>query len=241
MPIIDLNLDALARPAVPLRVALLHTPTARGGPGPLARFVHERRMVAIDLLLFAHAIWPLTDPDPIVAPASAWSAALKLDDRPSNHATISRSWTWLTRQRLIATAMSGRTKSIQLLCEDGSGRPWRHPGKQHEPFFHLSHAYWQGDFVRDLSLSAKAVLLIATSLQARDEPYFELPLERGATWYGLSPNTIRAGLRELQETRLLRSWVEQRQSSRSPVGYTFDRRYSLNPIESVAWRRLHHA
>jgi hypothetical protein len=233
-----LDLDAVNRPALPLRVSFLHAPTARGGPGPLADFVRQRRTVALDLLLFAHAISPLTNPDPIVAPASAWAATLDAGDRPGSRAMISRSWTWLERCGLITTSPSGRTRSIKLLRENGSGRPWQHPADGHEPYFHLPHAYWEGGFANDLSLSAKATLLIALSLQARGEQHFELPLERGSAWYGLSARTLRAGLRELQAVGLVRTWVKQRSSERSPVGYTFDRRHSLNPIQSVAWRRL---
>jgi hypothetical protein len=238
VPNITLDLAAVSRPSVPLRVAFLHTPTARGGPGPLAEFVRYRRTAALDLLLFAYAIWPLTNPDPIIAPASAWAEILSAGDRPGDRATISRSWTWLEHHRLITTSRSGRIRSINPLCEDGSGGTWQHPADEHAPYFQLPHAYWEGGFARDLSLSAKAALLIALSLQGRGEPHFELPLERGSAWYGLSVRTLRAGLRELRATRLLRTWVEQRPSEHSPVGYTFDRRHSLNPVESAAWRRL---
>jgi hypothetical protein len=236
-----LDLGAVQREAVPLRVAFLHAPTTRGGPGPLASLVSQRRTLALDLLLFAHAIWPLTSPDAIVATASDWARALGLKEQPGNRAMISRSWSWLEHHRLIATAPSGRVRAIEPLCDDGSGRLWQHPSDEKEAYFRLPHAYWRGGFARDLSLSAKAMLLVGISLQGRNEPYFELPLERGSAWYGLSRRTARLGLRELEAARLLRAWTERRPSERSPTGYTFDRRYSLNPIEAVALRRLHHA
>jgi hypothetical protein len=236
-----LDLDALTHPAVPLRIALLHAPVAGGGPGPLADLAGQRRSIALDLLLFAHAIWPLTNPDPIVAPSSEWAKALGLGDRPGDRAMISRSWTWLERRSLVSTSPSGRARAIKVLCDDGSGRAWQHPAKEHQPYFQLPHAYWHGGFAQDLSLSAKAVLLIAISLQSRNEPYFELPTERGSAWYGLSARRVRIGLRELHAAKLLRTWVEQRPSEHSRIGYTFDRRHSLNPIQSVAWRRLNRA
>lgn len=234
-----LDLGAVRRAAVPLRVAFLHAPTPRGGPGPLAAFVSHRRTIALDLLLFAHAIWPLAGNDAILAPASDWARAIGLSERPGNRAMISRSWSWLEHHRLITSSPSGRTRAITLLCDDNSGRPWQHPVDEKEPYFQLPHAYWWGEFANDLSLSAKAVLLVGISLLGRNEPYFELPLARGSAWYGLSARTLRLGLQELQTERLLRAWAEKRPSEHSPTGYTFDRRYSLNPLETVARRRLH--
>lgn len=90
-------------------------------------------------------------------------------------------------------------------------------------------------------MAAKALLLIALSLDARDAEYFELPVVRGAAWYGLSPATVSKGLSELQSTGLLRTWTERRESERSAVGFTYDRRHRLNPIDVVGGRRLFHA
>jgi hypothetical protein len=85
-------------------------------------------------------------------------------------------------------------------------------------------------------MAGKAVLLIGLSLQ-RDAPHFELPLDRGSTWYGLSERTIRLGLRELRAAKLLRTWVERRPSAKSPTGYAFDRRHSLNSIDAFVRRQ----
>jgi|SRR5665213_163528 len=236
-----LDLGAVQRDAVPLRVAFLHAPTARGGAGPLAALVSQRRTLALDLLLYAHAVWPLTNPEAIVATSSDWARAVGLQEQPGTRAMISRSWSWLEHHRLITSSPSGRMRAIKALREDGSGRLWQHPSDEKEPYFRLPHAYWWGGFARDLSLSAKAMLLVGISLQARNEPYFELPLDRGSAWYGLSMRTARLGFRELEAARLLRTWAERRASEHSPTGYTLDRRYSLNPIETVAQRRLRRA
>lgn len=105
------------------------------------------------------------------------------------------------------------------------------------PYFKLPHAYWEGRFPADLGLAAKAVLLIGLSLQARGEEYFELPVARGAEWYGLTEESVGRGLRELRSIGLLRTWSARRDSEHSPTGYAFDRRHSLNPMETVARRR----
>jgi hypothetical protein len=124
------------------------------------------------------------------------------------------------------------------LREDGSGAPWSGAFEEREPFFHLPAAYWTYGFSRNLSLPAKAVLLIGLSLLSKDPSYFELPVERGAEWYGLTAQSVRTGLRELREIGLLRTWVEKRDSELSPLGHTFDRRHALNSLEIVGRGRL---
>jgi hypothetical protein len=220
-----------------LRVALLHPPIQGGGTGPLAEFVKERRRLSLDLLLLAHAAWPSSDSGTLVASSTEWINALGMEDRSGTRAIVSRSWSWLEQHKLIETTRHGRMRAITILTEDGSGRPWQHPFDSREPYLKLPYAYWRGGFASDLGLPAKAILLIGTSLQSRQEPYFELPLRRGAAWYGLTERTLRAGIRELREKRLLRTWTEPRATDRSPVGTTFDRRYRLNEIAVIAQQR----
>ena len=238
MPMHSLNLADVRRDAVPIRVAFLHRPVARGGGGPLAGFVRQRRALALDLLLLARAVWPLADEGLIAAPASDWARAIGLDDRPGNRASISRAWTWLEAQALVRTRPQGRTRAIEILCEDESRRMWFHPAEERAPYFQLPHAYWHGGFNKDLSLPAKAMLLIALSLDRPDKPHFELPIERGSAWYGLTQQSVRTGLRELREVGLLRTWIERRETDASPVGFVDDRRHALNSIDQVAWRRI---
>jgi hypothetical protein len=235
---LDLDLGHLFRESTPLRVAFLHPLVARGGPGPLSAFVRQRRAIALDLLLFAHTTWPLRDAESISAPSAAWADAIGIGDKPSYRAIISRSWTWLEQSRLIRTAKEGKKRAIEIRREDGSGAVWTRPSEKNEPFFHLPIGYWTGGFSRDLSLPAKAVLLIGLSLQSGDRSYFELPVERGASWYGMAPQSVRTGLQDLREVGLLRTWVEKRTSDRSPLGHTFDRRHSLNSLETVGSGRI---
>jgi hypothetical protein len=228
-----LDLDALQRSATPLRIAFLHEPRPGGKPGPLSAFVGERRALALDLLLFAHTVAPLSEKRPIRATAKQWMSAISIEESAERRATVSRAWSWLERQRLIESHRSGRERGIEILREDGSGEPWSSPGLEKEPYFGLPVAYWTGGFARRLSLPAKAILLIGLSLQSSGEDYFELPLERGADWYGISASTIRRGLSELQGIHLLRRWSERRDTTGSPVGYTFDQRYALNSLVNV--------
>jgi hypothetical protein len=74
-----------------------------------------------------------------------------------------------------------------------------------------------------MGLPAKAVLLIALSLQ--DD--FLLPTKQGAKWYGLSIDTVRKGLRTLRLLGVLEMREERKRAPLAPLGFTFERRYTL--------------
>ncbi len=236
------DLGVLRRQAVPLRVSFLHVPTAGGGAGPLSAFVRQRRAVAFDLLLFAHAMWALVDDElnAIVASSEEWARAIGIEDAPGSRSAISRAWTWLEEQQLIETGRTAgtRARTVRILREDGSGEAWTPAYQLREPYFSLSHYYWWGGFSRELSLAAKAMLLIGLSIESSsNDDFFEFPIERSSQWYGLSEASARKGLQELRSVRLLRTWGERRPSPQSRIGYAIDRRHGLIPLETAARRR----
>lgn len=220
------RLAELTRKTTPLRVAFLHPPRAKGGSGPLAKFVSQRRGTALDLLLLAHTISPLAVGGELIAPSSDWTSMLGTADRPGRRAAVSRSWDWLDAEQFIRARRAGQLRSIKVLREDGSGQPWTHPAEKSEPYFKLPNSVWQSGLWANLLLPAKAVLLIALSLQSRGEPSFQLPIERGSDWYGLGARTVRSGLNQLHDAGLLRRWSEQ--WADSPLRYAYTRRYALN-------------
>ena len=102
---------------------------------------------------------------------------------------------------------------VTLLREDGSGAPYWHPGvapteedKPEGDYFTLPYAYWDLGLPDRIDLPTKAVLLIA--LSRPDD--FILPLQHAAKWYGISPDSIRAGLRLLQTLGFLKvgEWTD---------------------------------
>jgi hypothetical protein len=139
-----------------------------------------------------------------------------------------RTWNWLEEQQLVQSARRGRLREIRFLREDGSGRPYRHPGKDEErrgDYFKLPYVYWHGSYPGRLGLPAKSLLLIALSLG--DD--FLLPHERGATWYGLSRDTVARGLSTLLRLGLLHVRLVEKKAPLSPKGVTLERRYTLRP------------
>ncbi len=220
-------LERSGRDALPLRRSFVQVRQRGGGAGPLAAFVRERRGVALDLYLLGRAV-ASQEPFDVALPADVWVRALGLGASSSAASTISKSWTWLASENLIATGRRGRLREVRFLREDGSGRPYRHPGRDEEQrgdYFKLPYAYWEGNFPGRLGLPAKALLLIALSLG--DD--FWLPRERGARWYGLSRDTVSRGLATLLRLGLLDVRTHYKKAPLSALGVTEERRYTLRP------------
>jgi hypothetical protein len=219
-------LERSSRDEVPIRRSFVQRPERGGGAGPLARFVRHRRGRALDLYLLVHAV-ASAPPYDAAFPAAVWARALGLSASSSSETLVSKSWTWLERQHLVETRRRKRLREITLLYEDGSGRPYRHPGEQGAEgrghYFKLPYAYWRLNVHNRISLPAKAVLLIALSL--RDD--FVLPTERGIQWYGLSRDSVRKGLRDLRLLGFLGMRELRKDAPLSANGFTLERHYTL--------------
>lgn len=87
-------LERSNRLAVPIRRSFVQLARRGGGEGPLARFVHDRRVRALDLYLLAHAV-ASAPPYKVSFPAAVWTRALGLSSHSSSETLISRTWTWL--------------------------------------------------------------------------------------------------------------------------------------------------
>ena len=135
----------------------------------------------------------------------------------------------LEDRKLVQRSRSGRRSSIQLLREDGTGEPYDHPYRTGDArWLQLPHAYWHEEHYLRLSLPAKALLLVALSL----DDGFYLPSERAQGWYGVSPDTAERGLRELRKAGLLdddRQWIKDQ---RSENGWT--ERWTYTPTDSFS-------
>jgi DNA-binding transcriptional ArsR family regulator len=220
-------LERSGRDALPLRRSFVQIRQRGGGPGPLSAFVQGRRGLALDLYLLGRAV-ASQEPFDVAMPADVWIRALGLSSASGAGSTISKSWSWLEAQRLITSSRRGRLREVRFLREDGSGRPYRHPGRDEEArgdYFKLPYAYWEGNYPGRLGLPAKALLLIALSL-GED---FWLPRERGASWYGLSRDTVSRGLSTLLRLGLLDVRVEYKKAPLAPRGIAEQRRYMLRP------------
>lgn len=210
------------KPEVPIRHTFVQQGTqSKPKPGPVADFVRRHDHQAFDQYVLALAV-ATAKPYDVNVPAEVWARALGL---PENRVgSVSKAWARLEDHRLIVRHRYQRLASIRILREDGSGQPYSHPGGERgERYFRLSFDYWREGWDVNLSLPAKAVLLIALSLSAG----FILPSGRAPIWYGMSSDTIERGLRELDRAKLLRREKRYKKAPLAPKGYTEEWHYTL--------------
>lgn len=231
-------LDQAKRAAVPIRRTFVQQGRGRETrPGPLASFVASHDTRGLDAYLLIHALASAGEWD-CTYPSGTWVRAFGLTDTaemPSARGAVSKITRRLADKKLIVRSRSGRTSALTLLREDGSGEPYEHPAKAKEPYLQLPHAYWLDEHYQQLSLPAKAMLIVALSLP--DD--FYLPAERAKRWYGVSEDSAARGLRELEKKNLLdwrQRWVK---NQRSDTGWIEQRHYTLlDPYSTSARRRI---
>ena len=145
---------------------------------------------------------------------------------------ISRQWSWLEEKQLISSQRKDGKRELTLLREDGTGTPYTHPGLApaaagggvEGDYFTVPYAYWDMGLQDRIDLPTKAVLLIALS---RPHDEFLLPHEHAAKWYGISPDSIKTGIKNL---RLLNLLDVNLVHSPTPLGanpYRTERHYTL--------------
>ena len=199
------------------------TDAATPRSGPLAKFMRagDRRALIAYLLVLTAAS---SEPWDVRHPAAVWARALAIDvERPA--AAMSKIWKRLDDRGLVARTRSRRQVLLTPLREDGSGDAYTRPDGQAraDRFLRLDHAFWEEEWYARLSLPAVGMLLVALA----EKPGFELPYERGPSWYGISADSISRGFRELSEAGLISHTVRYRPEPLSATGYVEVRRWNV--------------
>lgn len=211
-----------------------------GQEAPLAALVRsgDLRALQLYLLLLTKASAPPWDS---ALSATAWARALgyPLPDSKTSRSTISKIWLRLQRHNLIERKRTRRLAHVYLLREDGSGAEYTSPGEVGDRYFKVPLALWKAGpdessrWYQVFTLPELAVLLIALSLSDG----FRLPQEKGPSWYGVSSDTISRGTNGLQSHGLLHVDKVFKKAPLSPVGYTAEHRYTLQPPFGPVGRR----
>lgn len=223
------------RGIVPIRRGFVqrgHAGTTK--PGPLHKFLTAHDERGLDAYLLVHAMASASEPYINAMEAAVWVRALGIGEHidgaidpesDSARSGVSKVMRRLADRNLITRSRRNRTGVITLLREDGTGEPYVRPlGRtRNDRWLRLPHAYWVEGYYRTLSLPAKVVLLIALSLPDG----FPLPEDRGPGWYGVSPDTIGTGLRELININLLQRRWEWVRAPRATHGWTQQHQYTL--------------
>jgi hypothetical protein len=203
-----------------IRSAFLQERGGARAPGPLHRFVRERRLFALQLYLLLHCV-ARSHPWDAALPAGTWARAL---DRTNKGAegTVSRSWAWLGEQGLVRTERDNRLVRAYLLLEDGSGLEY----SRSRDFFYFPLAYFRDGWHKELSLAATSVLLIGLN-QSKRRPWFQLRTEQQSRWYGVSADTLQRGLDELRNAELLHIHARRVRDNKARFGTTTVNEYLL--------------
>lgn len=194
---------------------------------------HDER--GLDAYLFVHAL-ASAEPWNCDYPSGTWVRALGLAEAAemaSAKSAVSKVMKRLEDRLLIERGRVGRSPSITLLREDGSGEPYDHPHSRGENWLQLPYAYWTEHHYETLSLPARALLLVALSLPGG----FPLPSERAPAWYGILADSTERGLRELRNEGLLdydQNWIK---NHRSDTGWIEQREYTLQGVYSAKSRK----
>jgi hypothetical protein len=203
-----------------IRSAFLQERGGARAPGPLHRFVRERRLFALQQYLLLHCL-ALGYPWDAGLPAGTWARALDKTNKGAE-GTVSRSWLWLIEQQLVRTERDNRLVRAYLLTEDGSGTEY----SRSRDFFYLPLAFFRDGWHKELSLAATSVLLIGLNKSKR-RPWFQLRTEQQSQWYGISPDTLQRGLDELRDGTLLHSHPRQVRDNKARFGTTTVNEYLL--------------
>lgn len=232
---VDALVAASHRKTLPLRRSFIAAPGDDGVdvPGPLGRLVtaQDRRGLLLYLMLVTKASsgeWESTLPAPV------WARALGMTLPQSKTAasTISKTWLRLETHGLVKRARLGRLASVKLLREDGSGDAYQLPATAGDSYLQVPCALWTSGpgsgnhrWYELMTLPELAVLIIARSRSDR----VSLPLERAPERFGISADTLGRGLKGLVDRDLLTVDETYVKRPLSPIGYSAERRYTLNP------------
>jgi hypothetical protein len=237
---IEKFLERSSRPRLPLGRGFLQGSAGnnRPVPGPLSKFVRRGRGTALEQYLLLHAFASNGDEGfDVRLPAAVWGRAIGGHFDPKTgvvedaalHA-VSRNWRLLCDLRLVKTERVGRQVRATLLADDGSGEDYRHVGEGKKGqkldgpgYLQLPYEYWRQGWHRELSLAAKATLLIALS----HADGFSLPYKKFPPWYGISAASGERGLCELRDRGLLHRERHRRRDAESPVGFADVYHYEL--------------
>lgn len=209
----------------------------------LADLVEGHQERALDAFLLLLALEPaLGEERPLEA--AVWARALR--DSPPEPAAVSRTWLQLKKRNLIDRDRRARRAMVRPRLEDGKG-PYTRPGQtgssargwsQDNWYFIIPHAYWEQRLDQELSLAAKAMLLVSLQATSKNPTYY-LPLDEAPRWYGISPETAARGITQLRDAGLLREHYQTIAAPLSPTGQTKRTHFTLlAPFSTDARRRL---
>ena len=170
----------------------------------LRHFVTARQLLPLQLYLLLAAV-AAGEPYDKTLSGHAWALALDREN-PGAPSQVSKALGWLAddQRQLVTTKRNGRSLEVLRRHEAGID-PYTKPQPKKNPddkFFYLPFAFFTEGWHRTLKLPGTAVLLVALA-RSSDRVWFQLPTEHAPADYGISADTVKRGLDELREAKLL--------------------------------------
>ena len=198
----------------------------------LGPMVTERKRRSVQLYLLLLTAWPWLEREEEPLQALVWARALTTGTgriwKPSQ---VSAVWTDLESRGLISRRRLSRGLVVEPRREDGQ-EPYTSPGgkknDRFESYFTLPAEFWTEEWFETLTLPGVAMLLIIAG-ETSDPDHREVWLtnEHAGGWYGISPRSVEAGIRDLATHGLVDERTEWTKAPLSPVGATKRHWYSL--------------
>jgi hypothetical protein len=207
----------------------------------LGPMVTDRKRRSLQLYLLLITVWPWLKKQEKPLPAGVWARALETETgRRWTPTNVSEAWADLRERGLVETRRLSKGVVVTPRREDGRA-DYTEPGEtkadHDESYFTLPPSFWKSKWFESLSLPGVAMLLIIASRTSRlDRQETWMTNEDTAKWYGFSPRSVEAGLKELAGVGLLTERVEWVKAPLSAIGSTKRHWYSLNAEFSTAER-----
>lgn len=219
-----------ARGYTQLRHVLVQLPDEKGPrASTLARVVSQRKHRALVLYMLLLACWPWLAERREPVQGDVWIRALTTDKGLTwTGSTLSRAWADLETLGLVERKREERLLRVVPRREDGADSydPPRGRTDRWNAYFILPDSFWMDELFATLSLPALAMLLVvAKETNAKSEVW--LTYEHCEEWYGIKPQSVQKGLKELEAARLLHRRTEKIKAPLSPTGWSVHMWYSL--------------
>jgi hypothetical protein len=197
----------------------------------LGPIVTDRKRRALQLYLLLLAVWGWLDGKDELMPAGVWARALTTEKgRRWTPTNVSAAWADLEARGLIERRRLQHGLVVKPRREDGKAA-YTQPGKvkrdRRETYFVLPAEFWTGEWFEKLTLPGLAMLLIIAG-ETSDKMEVWLTNEDAGRWYGMSPRSVEAGIKDLEVHGLLKERTEWIKAPLSAVGSTKRHWYSLS-------------
>ncbi|XBH22118.1 hypothetical protein V5R04_02490 [Jonesiaceae bacterium BS-20] len=219
-----------ARGYVQIRQILVQLPDReKERSSVISPIVSQRKHRALILYLLLLTCWPWLAERKLPLQSEVWIRALSTDRGLTwTGPTLSRAWQDLEMLGLVTREREERLLRVKPRREDGCEEYDPPAGRRDRwnTYFIIPDRFWTDELFATLSLPALVMLLVVAKETNKNAECW-LTYDNCEEWYGLKSQTVRKGVKELEEKELLHRRPESVVAPLSPTGMTTRMWYSL--------------